>query len=98
MLTKTRLHFSNNNSKVIDKKKQFPEEKNIHGGLALIGKTAVLKTAGFTPMGVRVPHPPQNWRVRIMVLQQIANLPGQLPCGGSSPLLSAQTILKPLNI
>ena len=28
------------------------------GGLVLIGKAAVLKTAGFTPLGVRVPRPP----------------------------------------
>ena len=29
------------------------------GGLVLIGKAAVLKTAGFTPLGVRVPRPPR---------------------------------------
>jgi hypothetical protein len=29
------------------------------GGLVLIGKAAVLKTAGLLPMGVRVPRPPQ---------------------------------------
>ena len=28
------------------------------GGLDLIGKAAVLKTAGLTPLRVRVPHPP----------------------------------------
>jgi hypothetical protein len=28
--------------------------------ISLIGKAAVLKTAGFTPMGVRVPHPPHE--------------------------------------
>ena len=33
--------------------------KRGNGGLVLIGKAAVLKTAGFTPLWVRVPHPPQ---------------------------------------
>ena len=42
------------------------------GGLVLIGKTAVLKTAGLTALGVRVPHPPQ-WRVGRVVMQRIAN-------------------------
>ncbi len=31
------------------------------GGLVLIGKAAVLKTAGLTPLGVRVPRPPPFW-------------------------------------
>lgn len=44
----------------------------IHGGLVLIGKTAVLKTAGLTALGVRVPHPPL-WRVGRVVMQRIAN-------------------------
>ena len=44
----------------------------IHGGLVLIGKTAVLKTAGLTALGVRVPHPP-HWRVGRAVMQRIAN-------------------------
>ena len=30
----------------------------IAGGLVLIGKAAVLKTAGRKPLGVRVPRPP----------------------------------------
>ena len=42
------------------------------GGLVLIGKTAVLKTAGLTALGVRVPHPP-HWRVGRVVMQRIAN-------------------------
>ena len=29
-----------------------------YGGLVLIGKAAVLKTAGLLPLGVRVPRPP----------------------------------------
>ena len=39
-----------------------PIEKETYdiGGLVLIGKAAVLKTAGFTPMGVRVPRPPRR--------------------------------------
>ena len=32
-----------------------------YGGLVLIGKAAVLKTAGFTPLGVRVPRPPPEF-------------------------------------
>ena len=31
-----------------------------YGGLDLIGKAAVLKTAGCEPMGVRVPRPPHR--------------------------------------
>ena len=42
------------------------------GGLALIGKTPVLKTGGLAALGVRVPHPPQ-WRVGRVVMQRIAN-------------------------
>ena len=43
-----------------------------YGGLALIGKTPVLKTGGLAALGVRVPHPPQ-WRVGRVVMQRIAN-------------------------
>jgi hypothetical protein len=32
------------------------------GGLDLTGKAAVLKTAGLTPLGVRVPRPPPEHR------------------------------------
>ena len=32
----------------------------LSGGLVLIGKAAVLKTAGLCPLGVRVPRPPLN--------------------------------------
>ncbi len=31
-----------------------------HWRASLIGKAAVLKTAGFTPLGVRVPRPPPD--------------------------------------
>ena len=36
---------------------------NMTGGIDLIGKAAVLKTAGRKPMGVRVPLPPFDSRI-----------------------------------
>ena len=50
----------------------FRPFKVTYGGLALIGKTPVLKTGGLAALGVRVPHPPQ-WRVGRAVMQRIAN-------------------------
>ncbi len=36
----------------------FSGRDRICGGLVLIGKAAVLKTAGRKPLGVRLPRPP----------------------------------------
>ncbi len=41
--------------------KSSPQHHN--GGLALTGKTPVLKTGGLAALGVRVPHPPLNWQL-----------------------------------
>ena len=57
----------------------------IYGGLVLIGKTPVLKTGGFTALGVRVPHPPQ-WRVGRVVMQRIAN-PSSINSGAQVQIL-----------
>ena len=38
-----------------------PIRQIANGRASLIGKAAVLKTAGFTPLGVRVPRPPPDF-------------------------------------
>ena len=67
----TICYMENGEIKYLLSEERFTNVKN-QGGLVLIGKTAVLKTAGLTALGVRVPHPP-HWRVGRAVMQRIAN-------------------------
>ena len=77
------------------------------GGLDLIGKAAVLKTAGLTPLRVRVPHPPpeivESYKIFVSVRRgdRVAEGGSLLSCcavfrtEGSNPSLSASFKVAP---